>query len=51
MTVKELAEKMDLTVYAIYKAIKQDRGVGKYFEYRKGKGWFVRAHDVRKFLK
>ena len=47
MTVKEAAEKLDLTVFAIYKQIKQKRGVGKKFEYRAGKGWFIYARDVK----
>lgn len=47
MTVKETAERLNLTIHAIYKMIKEKRGVGAKFEYRAGKGWFVYAKDVK----
>ena len=46
MTVKETAKKLNLTIYAIYKMIKEKRGVGAKFEYRAGDGWFIYARDV-----
>jgi hypothetical protein len=48
MTVKECAEKLDLTVFAIYKMIKQKRGVGAYFKYKAGSGWVIDGRRVKK---
>jgi len=47
LTVKECAEKLNLTVHAIYKMIKEERGVGKHFKYKAGAGWNVDARRVK----
>ena len=47
MTVKECAEKMSLTVHAIYKMIREERGVGKHFKYKVGTGWNIDARRVK----
>jgi len=47
LNVKECAEKMGLTVYAIYKMIREERGCGKHFKYKAGKGWNVEARRVK----
>ena len=46
MNVKEAAKRMGVSHWCIYKQISDERGIGKKFQYRKGKGWFIYAHDV-----
>lgn len=48
MTVKECSEKLGLTVFAIYKMIKENRGVGKHFKYKAGAGWQIDGRRVKK---
>lgn len=47
MSVKEVAKKLGLSEAAIYKQIKEKRGVGAKFQYRQGAGWFVYSKDVK----
>ena len=46
MTILEAAKKLGLTKWAIYKQIKNGNGIGPKC-FRKGKGWFVHARDVK----
>ena len=45
MTVKECAEKMGVSKWAIYTAINEGYGVGKLFKKREGR-WWVDARRV-----
>jgi hypothetical protein len=48
MTVKEAAERMGVTKWALYKMIKEQRGIGAKFEYRgPAKGYFISAKYVK----
>lgn len=51
MTVDQVAKKLNRTKWAIYKMIKDKRGVGEVFERRAGDGWFAYAKDVKRFVK
>ena len=47
MTVEEAAQRLGRTKWAIYKMIKERRGIGSKFSYRAGDGWFIYAKDVK----
>lgn len=47
MTVIEAAQKLGKSKWAIYKMIKEKRGIGSKFEYRAGDGWFIYAKDLK----
>ena len=47
VTVKEVSTKLGLSPGAVYRMIKEKRGVGAKFEYRQGEGWFIYAKDVK----
>jgi excisionase family DNA binding protein len=47
LTVEEAARKLGKSKWAIYKMIKEKRGIGPKFVYRVGDGWFIYAKDVR----
>ena len=46
MNVIEVAKEMGLTKDAVYKMIKEGRGVGKKFYYVVGKGYRIDAKDL-----
>ena len=47
MTVEEVAKKINRTKGAVYKMIKEKRGIGKHFVYKAGKGYVVDGRLVR----
>jgi len=51
MSVKECAEKLKLSVDAIYKMIREGRGVGKHFKYQQGSGWQIDGRRVKEVTK
>ena len=51
MNVKECAAKLGVGVHAIYRMIREERGVGKHFIYKSGKGWHVDGRRVKEVVK
>lgn len=50
MTVEEAAKRLNRTKWAVYKMIREKRGVGAKFQYKAGKGYFILSKDLRRFL-
>jgi len=48
LNVKECAEKIGLTKYAVYKMIREGRGIGQHFKYKPGAGWTIDGRLVKK---
>ena len=48
MNVKECAEKIGLTKYAVYKMIRDGRGIGSHFKYKPGAGWTIDGRLVKR---
>ena len=51
MTVKDVAEKMGVSKWAIYKKIERKSGIGAKFFFKGQDGWFIYAKDAKKYLK